>query len=455
MPIDLDTPLRWSSANADEKALLADLQGNILKGHGRKQTKNMFLQFGNATDGRSFIKQAASLVVSAQKQLQDADAFKKGGADGGPVVFILLSALGYKALGIAPAQIPGDTAFAAGLKANAASLNDPPPEHWDETFQADVHAMLIIGATAAQQPYVEKQLKGFMAASVKVLGSETGKALFNKNGDGIEHFGYVDGRSQPLVLVEDIERERDITDGISVWDPAVGLKQALVPCPGGDTNSFGSYLVFRKLDQNVKGFKEMEDTLAKTLGLSAGDAERAGAMVVGRFEDGTPVVLQNADGSHHPVPNNFTYKDDPGGQKCPFQGHIRKSNPRGESVGTFAADLEEERAHLILRRGIPFGDRNEDLSDRPAKDVGLLFMCYQSDIQNQFEFIQRFWVNNGGFVQPGTGIDPVIGQGASTPQSWPTGWGQPEKKDADFHGFVTMRGGEYFFAPCIGFLKSL
>jgi hypothetical protein len=54
--------------------------------------------------------------------------------------------------------------------------------------------------------------------------------------------------------------------------------------------------------------------------------------------------------------------------------------------------------------------------------VGLLFFCYQPDIWEQFEFIQRFWANNPLFVEPGlegkakanypdaTGIDAVIGQ---------------------------------------------
>jgi hypothetical protein len=31
-------------------------------------------------------------------------------------------------------------------------------------------------------------------------------------------------------------------------------------------------------------------------------------MIVGRFEDGTPVVLQGKDGLVNPVPNNFDFK---------------------------------------------------------------------------------------------------------------------------------------------------
>lgn len=36
-------------------------------------------------------------------------------------------------------------------------------------------------------------------------------------------------------------------------------------------------------------------------------------MLVGRFEDGTPLTTQFADGNHHPVPNDFNYDSDPNG----------------------------------------------------------------------------------------------------------------------------------------------
>ncbi|RYI87578.1 MAG: hypothetical protein EON47_22225, partial [Acetobacteraceae bacterium] len=52
----------------------------------------------------------------------------------------------------------------------------------------------------------------------RVLGVERGRAQFRtfKPGaapEGVEHFGYVDGRSQPLFLAEDVEAETHGTDG--------------------------------------------------------------------------------------------------------------------------------------------------------------------------------------------------------------------------------------------------
>jgi deferrochelatase/peroxidase EfeB len=103
-------------------------------------------------------------------------------------------------------------------------------------------------------------LRGQLSSLGVTVNVERGKAWKNSNGDGIEHFGYVDGRSQPLVLVSDIKKEQTETDGTSVWSPEFPLSQALVKDPAGTgKSSFGSYFVFRKLEQNVRKFKEMEE----------------------------------------------------------------------------------------------------------------------------------------------------------------------------------------------------
>ncbi len=477
MPINLAQPLAWKTANADEKAMLAQLQGNIVKGHGRDFTAHLFLKFdpAKAAGIKTWIKAMAVTVTTADNQLTQSVArrlamAKKQKFISDPVFLIFLSASGYAALGVAPGKRPNNAAFTAGMKARQAILNDPVAAKWDAHLKADIHAMLLVAdVSAAKVKNFVTTLTANLPAGATLLGTETGAALrndnrfMNPNGEGIEHFGYVDGRSQPLLLVEDIEKEKNSSDGSSVWDPAFPLGQALVPDPAGQNGkSFGSYFVFRKLEQNVKAFKKNEADLAKFLGLKGDDVERAGAMIVGRFEDGTPVVLQKKDGMRNPVPNNFDYQNDPDGTRCPFHSHIRKSNPRGESVGPFAPDLASERRHIMARRGITYGKRtrlaNGELN-MPTKDVGLLFMAYQNDIENQFEFIQSAWVNNPNFVKPGAGIDPVIGQGAAAGQACPVGWGGSTAnatfKKFDFRNFVTLKGGEYFFAPSIEGLRNL
>lgn len=66
MPIDLDKPLAWQHADADERAMLSDLQGNILKGHGRHATLNMFLRLSDDIDkARLTIRRLGALTTSA------------------------------------------------------------------------------------------------------------------------------------------------------------------------------------------------------------------------------------------------------------------------------------------------------------------------------------------------------------------------------------------------------
>ena len=302
---------------------------------------------------------------------------------------------------------------------------------------------------------------------------EDGCAIFNKpDGNGIEHFGYVDGRSQPLALTEDIEQERTMHGGIDKWHPGIPLSQLLVKCPGGSLEvSLGSFFVFRKLEQDVKAFKLLEEKLGRDIALRTNQepdaiGERFGASVVGRFENGTPVTKFGEEQSPIPkgpvgVLNNFNYSSDSDGLKCPFAGHIRKTNPRG--------DIPDSKSHLMARRGIPYGTRtdldNPDPDSKPSRDVGLLFMAYQSSLENQFEFTQLQWANNVQFLKPAvgagadTGLDPIIGlPSAPSGQQWPERWNEKltdGRSDDTFSGFVKTKGGEYFFAPSISFLKRM
>ena len=98
----------------------------------------------------------------------------------------------------------------------------------------------------------------------------------------------------------------------------------------------------------------------------------------------------------------------------------------------------------------------------PAGGVGLLFMCYQNDIADQFEFIQETWANNRNFRKSKIGIDPVIGQSRNHPvrdndelPRWPVEWGSGTKKHVTNGDYVRLRGGEYFFAPSMATLRSI
>jgi hypothetical protein len=86
-------------------------------------------------------------------------------------------------------------------------------------------------------------------------------------------------------------------------------------------------------------------------------------------------------------------------------------------------------------------------------------MCYQNNIRDNFEVLQSEWANDPYHpAGQSPGVDPIIGQrtGAGL-QKWPVRRYDARKKHKsfDFYGFVTLKGGEYFFAPSIHFLKNI
>jgi len=465
LPAPLDTPKGLQE-------LLNNLQGNILQGHGRDRSVHIFLHFnGDRNAVKKWINDLANAerITSAQQQLDENEQYRRYRIPGRLFMNFVLSAKGYEYLDPMLKGNPRfhDSAFRFGMRAAQHRLNDPLEKTWEEEYRKELHAMILLADD--NESYLLRKTRELLAevkAHAEICALEHGRVMRNTQKYPVEHFGYIDSGSQPLFFESAIERERQERDGTDVWPPGAGPDLVLVPDPYGEEKDSagkvvhqhsGSYLVFRKLEQHVRDFKEYEKELAKALGLTGEDAKRAGALVMGRFEDGTPVVLQRTAGLVAPVPNNFTYDADPHGQKCPFQAHIRKVNPRQKGY----------KFPRIVRRGITYGHREKEPKDNPSleelpnKDVGLLFICYQRNIEKQFEVLQYYWANDPRLPHgQNPGIDPVIGQpggmGAGE-QKWPMQWGDSTAKPKafDFHGFVTLKGGEYFFAPSIYFLKNI
>ena len=474
MSVTLNAPLSWESAAGDDSAMLDALQPNIVKGHTREFLTLLFIRFDDGAAAREFLRQLVDptsgkpLMKSAKVHLDEVKRFKMTGTPGTAYVGVGLTARGYGKLGIATGSQPADPSFQAGMQ--KAGLGDPATSSWDAQFKGELDAVVLVG-DELERPRNKAltEMRRILANFPKVVlvGEQKGHGLHNKNGDGIEHFGYVDGRSQPIFLTEDLDAERLRSDGTTNWDPAFALNRVIVSDPAApDPNlHFGSYFIYRKLEQNVRQFKTEEKKLAARLKLTGAEAERAGAMLVGRFEDGTPLTSQFADGSHNPVPNDFNFDSDPNGGKCPFFAHIRKVNPRGS--GGFEPH-EQERLHIMARRGQTYGIRTDDpndgrLNNKPKQGVGLLFMAFNVDIANQFEFAQKTWANNPGFPKAPSkpGLDPIIGQGVRTDIDCPINWGA-DFSDPGQHKMtkpvpqtVTMKGGEYFFMPSLPFLAAL
>lgn len=465
--------------------LFSNLQGNILKGHGRDHTTHIFVHFdkGRVKAVKRWLKEFADEhVTSFQRQLKERELHKQDKTKGGGLfTSVFLTKTGYEYLGYENVSKDfEDSAFVVGMKER--KLNDPPASQWEKGFRGEIHAMILLADDDTYRMGVEaRDLLDTLDSFGHICSVEYGNAIRNANGDGIEHFGYVDGVSQPLFLKDEVDEYMEFhktTPGDAKFDPTAEKGLVLIKdpyAPVDDPESFGSYFVFRKLEQNVKGFKKLEEEIGKKLYPNSPEKqELSGAYLIGRAEDGTPVVLSQYDNMMGSGKiNNFNYhnpnsnlEDDPDKRpsegRCPHFAHIRKTNPRSDiNPGG------DHKSRIMARRGIPFGHRDVDTAidachhQMPEGGVGLLFMSYQKSIIDQFEFIQQSWANNAD-TPLGTkaGIDPIIGQSDGGNNRNYTFHKEYNNLSADttiegFEQFVTMKGGEYFFAPSMSFMTSL
>ena len=234
----------------------------------------------------------------------------------------------------------------------------------------------------------------------------------------IEHFGYVDGSSDPTLdpkALGEIYRDNLVHPG----EFLVGLANAADPAAGegapqvSEWLRLGSFLVLRTLSQDVAIFDEILEEGARTTKLNK---ELLAGKLAGRMRDGDPLAMPGAG-------NDFVYDVDPAGTGCPFHAHIRRANPR-LSPGTERPMPTEGMPQLppgarlprIMRRSMSFGERYSVKArggDQPAGSAGpergTCFMAYNARIGEQFEVIQR-WLAGGNSTGGFSGrSDPLIG----------------------------------------------
>lgn len=278
MAVDLSVPMAWKTASGDAKVMLGQLQPNILKGHVREHLQILLIRFGDETQGRAFLRNVATTMKSARRHLKEAEGFNVAGTPGTAYVGVGITFAGYRKLGVPTAKIPHNDvsgSFKTGMRSTASiqHLGDPPVDTWEAQYRGTIHAAVLIGdATAAGVAAKRAKIDTFFTPKVRLLGVETGLGQHNAKGAGIEHFGYVDGRSQPLFLAEDIAAEPRAR-----WNPAFPLGRVLVKDTAAPRSNvhFGSFFILRKLEQNVRRFHKAEKELADALGLVGADRARA------------------------------------------------------------------------------------------------------------------------------------------------------------------------------------
>ena len=493
------------------QGLFGTLQGNILKSHGRDRSRHVFIRFtGAPADVREWVAKFGRSVTTAAAQRAQTLQYRRTGEQSLFTGF-LLTPSGYAALGVPQDQWPDDKAFRAGMKDTAIEYDTRPrdvhapaanpladnPATWEEPFRQQIDAMAMLaygrpGEAADADSFLDGEI-GRLTASLSGVGEivciQRGHVIRNDSGQVIEHFGNPDGVSNPQFMRPDLDKVRRENGGFDRYDGSAPLNLVLAKDPFPGVNEYGTYYVYRKLQQNIRGYQRKCAELASLMTAATVefrrnandgrgeqelypmtfDADYANALFIGRFKDGTPISEQSVPGWSS-LPNNFNFDADIRGRKCPFASHIRKTNPRLDTAREFGAPGTVERSRRIVRRGISYG--SEDLHpDDEWTDAGLLFLSVQSNIEYQFIFIQHAWCNNEIFVEQGTGLDPICGVPLhGTPkvrQKWPLRWGLPHgsvaggatgsEEDVEFamNDVVRMRGGEYFFAPSRNFLLSL
>ena len=468
-----------------------DIQGMIVTGYGHlANSAYLFLRVDDPARAKEWLARIVPSVTSAKWDTGP------GGRVERPewALNVAFTAQGLAALGVGEAALetfPDE--FRAGMAepGRARLLGDvggSAPEHWEigGPDQADdLHVLLIVQANGRE----------VLAARVREQ-----RALFGPGGvresaplqegylpaDGREHFGFRDSISQPEMegsprrspTAEDCVKAGEFVLGYpneygnlppTPTVPAAADAHGNLPPLRSDVASpdvrdlgrNGSYLVFRKLEQDVAGFRRYfeESFSPEERGLMA-------AKFVGRWPNGAPLALapehEDPRYAEPPQNNDFGYATtDPHGFRCPVGAHIRRVNPRDALGADPAKSLESVNRHRILRRGALYGGQSGE-GDTEGGRRGVLFFCVNADIERQFEFVQHTWINNPRFGGNYNDRDPLLGANGDPgladdgPPPGMTIPGEPARRRVvGLPRFVAVRGGGYFFMPGISALRFL
>ncbi|MBJ7473393.1 MAG: hypothetical protein JHD16_18945, partial [Solirubrobacteraceae bacterium] len=278
---------------------LEDIQGDILRAYGNAYdcTTYAFVRISGVRAGRAWLKELAGMVSDA--------APWTGSAKPPHHVNVAFTHAGLVALGV-PAEVRESFSpeFRLGMAARADRLGDvgpSAPDRWVDGFgTGDAHVLVTVNALDP----------GPLGAAMGEL-----EAMTNRHGHDIvarqdahllpgarEHFGFADGFAQPAIRGATEERTRGggvpLADGKwrplepgefvlgypdedTVLDPQGRLPDA----PVGPLARNGTYMVWRRLHQDVARFRQV--TKAAAAHYEDGDERKLRAKIVGRWDDGS------------------------------------------------------------------------------------------------------------------------------------------------------------------------
>ena len=449
---------------------LADIQGNILRGYNQPLFRYAYYHVRNPADGQRFLARLIPAITTAQPWTAGKPA---------STVNVAFTHQGLRAMGMPQEVISSfPFEFQQGMRERAPVLVDraeSAPEHWENQWVGDgVHFWVGISAnTHAEREsrfaWVEQQrtdLEGIVPAGT----DDAGKIVIDGAYSPKEHFGYTDGIGNPEIAGVPGKRQNGggKMEGKGQWRPLApgefvlgyadeAREVAPTPRPARFFRN-GTFMVFRKLEQRVAAFRRFVNAEGARY---PGGVEHLKAKLVGRWADGTPVMLSpdrpDPAIASDPARNlNFHYSQDPLGMKCPLGAHIRRANPR-DATG-FGGLLSNR--HRIIRRGTMFGNWLPNGAEAQTDDDGsrgLFFIAFNASIERQFEFVQQQWMNFGNDFLLGNDKDPLVGNrdGNDKLIIQGEGNGHPPWVTSTLPTFVVTRGGDYFFMPSLSGLRFL
>jgi Dyp-type peroxidase family len=452
------------TADTPREADLADIQGLVYSGFADHTLAGyVFAQLGSdASRSRAWLADLRARVTTAVAEQREPHGR----------IQVALAPTGLRALGVPDAVLDAFPQEAKlGMPSRARILGDDDPTTWElgrAEAPLDVLVMVFARDEAARDRMLGNERTALETAGAHVYPYELSWPLENR-----EHFGFADGLSQPFLPGPHREpRNGDVA--VASGEILLGYRNAYNALPqsphwdGLDIGRNGTYLVFRKLAQDVAGFWGWLDARAREL--SAGDPASAASLrellaakLVGRWRSGAPLVLTpDRDDPVFATPekrNAFNYLTaDPEGLRCPISSHVRRANPRDARGGSAQDSQEVVSRHRILRRGRSYGAPLDDAAARAGRDDGiprgLYFISLQASIARGFEFIQQTWLSAPGFHGLHAEPDPIMGNADGT--SHVTIPAQPLRlRLPNVPSVVTVRGGGYFFMPSLSALARL
>jgi Dyp-type peroxidase family len=412
----------------------------------------LLLRVDDPRDGRALIRRLLPLLRSGPSH---------AAPEIGAWLTVAFTYHGLKVLGVPQESLDSFAPeFRQGMAARAAELGDvgaSAPEKWESPLgSSDVH--IALAALSPDQAHLDDVVARAQQAQADFPGVEV---IWRQDcyqlPTGRTSFGFKDGIGQPSVEGIDTGHHNPHEPPTKVGEFILGYADetgSLPPMPVPDVlGRNGTYVVFRKLHTRVAAYRRYLRERA------ANREEEAllGAKMVGRWPSGAPLALSperddptlGAD----PLRNNdFGYRDDARGFKCPAGAHARRANPRDAFDDELSVDV---RFHRMIRRGTSYGPPlPEGVLEDDGEDRGIIFVFAGSHLKRQFEFVKTQWLNDGIFIGAPAERDPLVGQGDGD-SDFTIPRVPIRRKLKEMPPFVVTRGGEYCFAPGLTALRWL